>query len=151
MFGVYFSADSLPRCQRMKSSGEDVELSCAVNFGGFWIPKIKWEIVHDDETAEDYPDGVSNRQFNSSNVTSSIIINASDTRKKDFRIRCTTFFAREEDDRLRVNATNIPDFNYTFTWSSAADNSSTPREKEGSKQQSSLSLISQCRSNHDCT
>lgn len=115
---LHLSADSEPVCET-NTSEDYVVMQCKVRFRGGWSPTVEWK-QHGADASEEYlMTNVTHANNHSDRtITSSLLVSLSSIKGDSFFTFMTYF--EWHNNSVRVDATNIPDFN--CTWSSHSFN-----------------------------
>lgn len=112
LIALILSADSEPVCET-NTSEDYVVMQCKVHFRGGWSPTVEWK-QHGTDASEEYL--VTNvthaNNYFDRTITSSLLISLGS-------IKCDSYFTfityfEWHNNSIRVDATNIPNFNYTW-------------------------------------
>lgn len=111
--------ESKPVCHlksRQVRVGLEIEMICSMNFSGPFLPEMEWKqhrALNDSDGGSVIMDGQIKTDRSLNTVTSTARI-AADMSRHDSTYSCRTYF-KLPSTPLFVNATNAPDYNYTWT------------------------------------
>ena len=95
--------------------GDYIWMQCRVNFSGNWAPTMEWRQhqinadINEGRLVSIVADTV---VIQNSSITSTLIV-LIDSTNYDSYYSCRTYFTWH-NGKLKTNATNVPDFNYTW-------------------------------------
>ena len=95
-------------------------MTCSVNYSGNWAPVMKWQ----QDGGPVITVGVVDNTVPNKSVSSTLRA----AHAKVSKFSCTTYF-NEDNNPNNINATNVPDYNFTWIWQNAEVNTDKEPDK----------------------